>query len=240
MPDPKPDNAPQNKRRPSTDHLGNIYPNQGAMCEAWGVKLNTYKGRIASGWTQDQALTRRAGEVSMPCTDHTGHEFPSISAMCKHWGTDIRVFNNRRKQGYSIQEALVGKRSCVDHKGKKYSNTTAMCEAWGIARTAYIQRIKHGWSLEEALTSNRNRLTRGTPSTDHLGNTYPSQASMLEYWGINRSTFNSRLRSGKTLEEALSETPRKKRSRQGRPNPKPQDSQDKRANEEDGSAGAAN
>lgn len=48
-----------NKRNstPCTDHMGQHFPSQKAMCEAWGVFYSTYKKRIMRGWTQEQALT---------------------------------------------------------------------------------------------------------------------------------------------------------------------------------------
>lgn len=191
------------KPSPSKDQMGRSFPNERAMCEAWGVNRVTYRHRIASGWSKEAALTSKATSTSKPCTDHTGQHFSSIKEMCAAWGIATSVYNIRSKKGWSTEEVLTGKRSCTDHTGRKFPTTTAMCKAWSVPRATYIQRRKRGWSLEEALTGNRAHTGHGQPCTDHTGREFPSQAAMLKYWGINRSTFNSRLRCGWTLEEAL-------------------------------------
>ena len=39
---------------------------------------------------------------------------------------------------------------------------------------------------------------------DHLGNKFKTKAEMCKYYGINQTTFNTRLKSGMTLKDALS------------------------------------
>ena|GEM_PF-6971739 len=54
----------QTAKKPSTtnrnntcyDHDGKAYPSQKAMCEAFGVKLSTFRGRRNAGWDLKKAL----------------------------------------------------------------------------------------------------------------------------------------------------------------------------------------
>lgn len=41
------------------------------------------------------------------------------------------------------------------------------------------------------------------PCKDHLGNAFPNQVAMCEYWGMHPATFNSRRAKGSTVEGAL-------------------------------------
>lgn len=41
-----------------TDHLGNVYSSKTEMCKKYGIELNTYSWRIASGWNLKDALTK--------------------------------------------------------------------------------------------------------------------------------------------------------------------------------------
>ena len=42
-----------------TDHLGNRYKNTDEMCESYGVKTATYRGRLLHGKSQEEALTAK-------------------------------------------------------------------------------------------------------------------------------------------------------------------------------------
>ena len=60
-----------------TDHLGNVYSTKSAMCEAYGITMNTFNGRIANGYTLEEALTGNY-DTSWTCFDHLGNKFKSI------------------------------------------------------------------------------------------------------------------------------------------------------------------
>ena len=49
---------PPSTKRDSTccDHEGKSYPSQRAMCDAYGVKLSTFRGRRNAGWELKKAL----------------------------------------------------------------------------------------------------------------------------------------------------------------------------------------
>lgn len=46
-----------------TDHLGNEFTSQQAMCDAYEISRTTYKRRLERGWTQEAALTTPSGNT---------------------------------------------------------------------------------------------------------------------------------------------------------------------------------
>lgn len=95
---------------------------------------------------------------------------------------------------------------CKDHKGKEYSNFSAMCKAYNKSRTTVIYRLNKGMSLDKALTlSNTDpRIVKnGIKCKDHLGNEYESFNSMCVKYNRDASSVRYRLKTGVSLEEAL-------------------------------------
>ena len=188
------------------DHLGNAYSSEKEMCAAWKVKRVTYRNRIRSGRTVEEALTGSKRKKGNRCTDHLGNEYPSEAAMCAAWGVIPATYARRRKAGRSVEEALTtgklyqGKR-CKDHLGNEYVSKTAMCAAWSVNWETYKARRKSGWSIKEALTGDKQR--KGKQCKDHLGNKYSSEKAMCAAWNVNQRTYRTRRKAGQTIEEAL-------------------------------------
>lgn len=42
---------------PCADHEGREYPSEQAMCDAWGMSVAMFKGRLRLGWSLEEALT---------------------------------------------------------------------------------------------------------------------------------------------------------------------------------------
>lgn len=166
--------------------------------------------------------------MSKPITDHTGQTFRSQAAMCKAWGISPQAYLTRINNGWSLEEALttpvasrsahISERSCTDHKGTEYPSHAAMCKHWGVNYTTYTSRIENGWSVEEALTGNRPDK-RNRPTTDHTGQTFPTFTAMCEHWGVTRSVYEGRLKRGYTQEHALTTPVKKYRKRPWPPQP---------------------
>ena len=147
----------------------------------------------------------------IPCKDHLGNEFPSINAMCKHYCINRTIFNYRRNEKQmSIEEALttpVEKRqtgSCKDHLGNVFPSKKAMYKYYDISKDIVNKRIKEKkMSLKEALTTPIEKKYNGH-CKDHLGNEFPNQKAMCEYYGISVKTFSKRRNEKQmSLEEAL-------------------------------------
>lgn len=99
-------------------------------------------------------------------------------------------------------------KEATDHLGQSYPSISAMCRAWGVSTALYYARLQRGKTLEEALGPYDPALDKRTKAcTDHLGQEFPSKKEMCEAWGLRVGTFEKRLKSGFTLEEALTRDP---------------------------------
>ena len=148
--------------------------------------------------------------VTTYCKDHLGNKFPNKNAMCEHYDIKYSTFKRRiDKQHMPLKDALttpVKKRhngSCKDHLGNEFPSTQAMCEHYGIDRNVFDHRIyeKH-MPIKDALTKPTRKQHNG-PCKDHLGNEFPSQKAMCDYYGINMNTFKGRIENNSSIEEAL-------------------------------------
>ena len=97
-----------------------------------------------------------------------------------------------------------------DHLGQEFGSFELMCRAWGQDSHLVMQRLKAlDWDLERALTEPRQRNNgNSTAVVDHLGHRFAQKKDMARYWGHAWNTVDARLKSGKSLKEAL-ETPTK-------------------------------
>ena len=159
------------RRIPCRDHLDNEFESVKAMCAHWGVAPSTYRYRIKTGRSLEQALTETlpaaaaaetAGHggprTAKTCRDHQGNGFRSINEMCARWNVPPATFRHRLKRGFSLEQALTapprtdpsGVR-CMDHKGRIFPSISAMCEEYGIGRHTFMDRVHAGMSLREAL-----------------------------------------------------------------------------------------
>lgn len=76
------------------DINGVEYKTLTAMCQAWGISVKCFVGRIERGWSFEEALSIPA-DTSNPVkrhssvSDHVGNKFTSVNAMCKHWDVNL-------------------------------------------------------------------------------------------------------------------------------------------------------
>ena len=62
------------------------------------------------------------------------------------------------------------------------------------------------FKLEKFLTKKnrkKNKIQKGIPCEDHLGNKYPSQSKRAEKYGLYESVVRRRLQNGWSLKDAL-------------------------------------
>ena len=205
--------------RTVTDHLGNVYNSARAMCAAYGVSVSAMKYRLRKGYSLEEALTTSTEEMNAhPCADHLGNVYSSKKAMCAAYGISLEAFSYRLKAGKSLEEALTKPkgdktyREVTDHLGNVYKDKKTMCAAYGISTDVFNYRIRAGYTLDEALRKER-RTRKGTISTDHLGNIYPSLTKMCAAYGVSAVTYRIRIRRGLSKEEALRKVERKRDKR---------------------------
>lgn len=134
--------------------------------------------------------------------------------MAKYWNIAERTLHTRLiTKHMTIKDALTtpvrntrSNRTWKDHIGNTFSSKTEMCKHWNISPSIYTGRIKLGWSIKDALTEPPDRIPKSAKSvTDHTGKNFRSVSEMCRYWNIPRSTYNMKIKHGKTIEEALTE-----------------------------------
>lgn len=186
------------------DLLGNEFETVEDFCDYYGIDIKDYYSMRRRKWSMYDIIASHMNGVTKK--DHLGNVYQSEAEMCKHYDISIVKFRDRLNKGYSLEKALTykgGQRKKVkDHLGNEYDSIKSMCEHYNINNVTYSNRIKYGWSLEKALTE---PVGVGTCKKvkDHLGNEFDSIKSMCEKYRINQTVYNSRIKSGLTLEEAL-------------------------------------
>ncbi|MBR3468211.1 MAG: hypothetical protein IKH28_00705 [Lachnospiraceae bacterium] len=93
-------------------------------------------------------------------------------------------------------------KECKDHLGNVFSSVSAMCMAYGISVKTFRKRMECKWSLGDALVIPPTTKPSGAV-TDHLGNRYNSISEMCKKYGIDRTTYSRRVKTGWSVEDAL-------------------------------------
>lgn len=203
-----------------SDHKGQIFPSKVEMCKYYNITIASFDSRINRGWDLETALTKPKGYRPNAKTyiDHEGNVFDTLIDMANYWNIPDSTLQRRLAvMKLDIKDALTlptenikqAQHKCYDHLGNEYPSKAAMCEAYNIDRQIYFGRIGIGWSVEKALTTPIDFQPANAKSiTDHTGKTYKSISSLCKAWNMTRSTYNARIKSGWTIEQALT-TPQK-------------------------------
>ena len=91
----------------------------------------------------------------------------------------------------------------ADHLGKEYKSLSAMCNTYGVKISTFKSRIRRGWKLKDALTIPADIKNQNRKALDHFGVSYRNGAGMCHSYGINQSTFYTRISANWGLEQAL-------------------------------------
>lgn len=92
-------------------------------------------------------------------------------------------------------------KKCV-YNGVEYKSHADLCRALNLSESTFCSRLYNGWSIERAVEKPITKYN-GNPSEDYLGNKFPSQNQMAEYWGITPRKLRYRLSKGYSLKTAL-------------------------------------
>lgn len=148
----------------------------------------------------------------MKCTDHLGNEFRSVELMCEAYHVLPGTYYTRLCNGDTKKEALLGTNAGkgysrgerADHLGNVFPSVTRMCEHYGVLLSTFLRREKKGYTLEQCLLGNGvSRGSSGVTCTDHLGNEYKNTAEMCRSYGVPKSRYLGRLKTGHSKEESL-------------------------------------
>ncbi len=145
-----------------TDHFGNLFPSERAMCEHYNIRPNTYLQRRQKGLSIEESLSpfrvKYKTCAGTECEDHLGNKFPSMREMCRHHHVPANTYLKRIRRGLSVAEALKPSKprkrhrpKITDHLGHTYPNIDTMAATYGLSGKRYKKRICSGWTKEEAL-----------------------------------------------------------------------------------------
>lgn len=144
-------------------------------------------------------------------TDHQGRKFKTCTEMCEFWGVDLDAFRCRvhslkwtkeRALTTPVKTRIRRKLPTTDHQGRSFENFEQLARHYTMCPDTLKKRLKRGLSLEEALTMPTRRGQHVT-CKDHLGTVYCTFTDMCNNWGVEYSTFISRLNRGLSIEECL-------------------------------------
>lgn len=135
--------------------------------------------------------------------------YDNYNQLAKDLGVSRSSISNSLSKGYTLEEIAqkIESTFVTDHLGNKYKTYSKMAEAYGVNYPLFMNRIRNGWSLERALVPEKisiiNNTRHSKECVDHLGNSFPTQTEMVNYYGVGHSKFLKRMGSGWSLEEAL-------------------------------------
>lgn len=134
-------------------------------------------------------------------------EFHSIKDMSKHSGVHAKTITKRLQKGMSPQEAC--QKTDLRCRYMPYENEeksiSQICDEREKDETLVRNRLKYGYSLKDALDTPKKITRQGKP-IEVYGISYNSvsEACRKRKLEDKEGTIRSRLRAGKTPEEAFS------------------------------------
>lgn len=139
--------------------------------------------------------------------DHKGNSYRYLRDICNEYDIKCSTFISRLSRGWSLKKALTTKvvhncNTAKDHLGNTFPSTRSMCMHYNIQPSTFNDHLKRGWSLEKALSFNvlyKNRQL----IFDHTGNSFDRIKAMCDYYDVNITTYQRRMRMGWSLEDTL-------------------------------------
>lgn len=90
-----------------------------------------------------------------------------------------------------------------DFKNNIFKSCNEMCKFYNIPSKVFRKRREKGWELEDALLTPIGETPASKYCTDHLGNAFKTIKDMCEHYETSPDVLYQRMRSGWTLEKAL-------------------------------------
>jgi len=180
------------------------------------MAFNSWRGAINRRvyGTYAERRMNRVKEVCKGIKDHVGKAYKTISAMCKAYCISVKQYISRIKRGYSIKEALTGRVEISGNAGNtvqvevydKYDADEVVMEeneVSGVDEHNEVSGVDEHNEIEHNAIKKNIFEMNVKPMTDHEGRFFETKRELCEYWNIDQTTLNSRLRKGMNLEEAL-------------------------------------
>lgn len=210
-----------------TDSEGNKFLSKKDLAHFHGMSITRYYSLLNAGYTlEDDKQCKFGTKCTNVITDPLGRKHRTLVAMLKFYDIPKSSYMRYILAGLSTKDLLMDKMNGVlktsgystkpftatDHLGNTYDSISELCRHYNIERATLKTRLMHGQSLEEALTRNKKPIRLHSKLVkDHLGNTYKSIGSLCKHYNITRSAYDSRLKTGWSLEDTLTTPVKPKR-----------------------------
>lgn len=196
------------------DHEGNCHSTFAGMCRKYRIKLHwSWPDWIGAGALAD-ALTKPARENPKPCQDFNGKWYLSHKDMCEAYGISYRMYHKRIMRGWNQKDALTKNRvlipnpngrkpiPCSDLEGNQFESVKDMKKALTLEPRPFTT----GFPIRAWIMPMRHpRKSMGGHARTIRANVFKNKKEMCKAYHIAPSTFYTRLRSGLSLEEALTQ-----------------------------------
>lgn len=212
----------------NSDPYGNRFPSILEKCNFYGVTMDLYRNRGKKGFSEAQKLgispilkkgvnvfhverydltikrITKEGDV-FKCYFNEGQsdeefnimDYPMIEKYC---------LEKYKPEANSRYKRIESKYWVYDHLGNVFSSLSQMLDAYDVTDKMYYQGKERGLSLEDILTNPNMKKTYHKTrfkQIDHLGNHFNSFEEMANFHKRDPMTLKHRIKSGLTLEEAL-------------------------------------
>ena len=197
--------------RKEIEYEGVIYPSQIAIADAFGIERKVFEHRLKSGWELKDALrNENNSKRSVQCE---GVQYASIRDLARAYDMDAELVWGRINRKWTPEQAvgiqpepnlrLLTPTNAVKVKveGVEYSSVEAVCAYYGVDKSTYYGRLNRGATVEQALGLEEMPVQTHT-AFELNGVFYTSHKDAERRLGLPESTISSRLKLGKTIEEA--------------------------------------
>jgi hypothetical protein len=190
---------------PHIDHLGNVYNSFSEMCREYGIKPKSGFSRTGRGWNTEDTLTVDISVRDALLVNMFGTRFASWEEAEDHYCLSRIALLGRHEKGIDLDVPGMGSKPHKDHIGNEYANISEMAKHHNMGINLVHGRLSRDWSVDRALTQPVRLVgpNQTKVCVDHLGKRFESLSERARAYGLHPSVIRARLKSGYTLEEAL-------------------------------------
>lgn len=136
------------------------YASVSEAAAALGLHQTTLARRLRDGWSDEEALGRKAHKRITPGKPvrYGGNTYRSIAALAASIGVEAGTFQARLDAGRSVKETVeftplprTNAAKPITFRGERFPSGKALAERYGQVRSIVRGRIARGWSKEQAL-----------------------------------------------------------------------------------------
>lgn len=186
---------------------GKVYSSYSELAKKYGFSVSSLSKNLSKGLSLEDFLNNYINRTIIK--DHLGTEYSCMKEMLDTWNITKRAYESRKSRGWSLKKILTTPvrtsstaKECVDFNGKIFPSLTLMAKFYGINPSSLKKHMAEGETPAEAIKNILKSKSKNVVR-DHVGNSFTSKTEMVKHWKVNYDTFNTRMKLGWSLEEAL-------------------------------------